>query len=38
MTDKHAVVFDCPRGIRWEGLGMRKKTSSVISELGTIKR
>jgi hypothetical protein len=37
MTDKHAAVFDCSKDIRWEGLGMTKKTSSVISKLGTIK-
>jgi hypothetical protein len=38
MTDKHATVLDCSKDIRWEGLRMTKKTSSVISDLGTIKR
>ena len=38
MTDKHATVLDCSKDIRWEGLRIMKKTSSVITELGTSKR
>jgi hypothetical protein len=38
MTDKHATVLDCSKDIRWEGLRITKKTSSVITELGTSKR
>jgi hypothetical protein len=37
MTDQHAAVFDCSKDIRWEGLRMTKKTSIIISEVGTIK-
>lgn len=36
MTDKHTAVLDFSTEIRWEGLRMMKKTSSVISKLGTI--
>ena len=37
MTNKHAAVFVSSKDIRWEGLRMTKKTSSVTSEAGTTK-